>query len=278
MKKLIILLIFIPLFSLSQTLYKTEKRTDIDYKDNVFYLDKKDLLDIYIPKGKKNYPVVIYFHGGALIAGSKEMGKDVGEKLAKNGIGFVSANYRLSPTVKYPDHINDAQAATEWVFNNIESLGGDLKNVYVSGHSAGAYIAAILALNKELRIHKMKKIKGAILISPFLYVEETAPVRIKRDTIYKSIWGTNQKDWEKASVSPYVEGINENFISIMAENDEVWRKEQNKRFINKLNEKQIADYIEIPNRNHVSLISKILEKDDRLTTAIIEFIQRNLID
>ena len=278
MKKLIILLIFIPLFSLSQTLYKTEKRTDIDYKDNVFYLDKKDLLDIYIPKGKKNYPVVIYFHGGALIAGSKEMGKDVGEKLAKNGIGFVSANYRLSPTVKYPDHINDAQAATEWVFNNIESLGGDLKNVYVSGHSAGAYLAAILALNKELRIHKTKKIKGAILISPFLYVEETAPVRIKRDTIYKSIWGTNQKDWEKASVSPYVEGINENFISIMAENDEVWRKEQNKRFINKLNEKQIADYIEIPNRNHVSLISKILEKDDRLTTAIIEFIQRNLIE
>ena len=52
MKKLIILLIFIPLFSLSQTLYQTEKRTDIDYKDNVFYLDKKDFLDIYIPKGK----------------------------------------------------------------------------------------------------------------------------------------------------------------------------------------------------------------------------------
>ena len=278
MKKLIILLIFIPLFSLSQTLYQTEKRTDIDYNDNVFYLDKKDLLDIYIPKGKKNYPVVVYFHGGALIAGSKEMGKDVGEKLAKNGIGFVSANYRLSPTVKYPSHINDAQAATEWVFNNIESLGGDLKNVYVSGHSAGAYLAAILALNKELRIHKMKKIKGAILISPFLYVEETAPVRIKRDTIYKSIWGTNQKDWEKASVSPYVEGNNENFISIMAENDEAWRKDQNKRFITKLNEKQIASYVEIPNRNHVSLISKILEKDDQLTTTIIEFIQRNLID
>tara|TARA_B100001287_G_C22680546_1_gene530100 strand:+ start:2692 stop:3528 length:837 start_codon:yes stop_codon:yes gene_type:complete len=278
LKKLIILLIFIPLFSLSQTLYQTEKRTDIDYKDNVFYLDKKDFLDIYIPKGKKNYPVVVYFHGGALIAGSKEMGKDVGEKLAKNGIGFVSANYRLSPTVKYPSHINDAQAATEWVFNNIESLGGDLKNVYVSGHSAGAYLAAILALNKELRIHKMKKIKGAILISPFLYVEETAPVRIKRDTIYKSIWGTNQKDWEKASVSPYVEGNNENFISIMAENDEAWRKDQNKRFITKLNEKQIAGYVEIPNRNHVSLISKILEKDDQLTTTIIEFIQRNLID
>ncbi len=64
----------------------------------------------------------------------------------------------------------------------------------------------------------------------------------------------------------------------MAENDEAWRKDQNKRFITKLNEKQIASYVEIPNRNHVSLISKILEKDDQLTTTIIEFIQRNLID
>ena len=44
----------------------------------------------------------------------------------------VSANYRLSPTAKYPDHLNDAQAATDWTFNNIESFGGDLKNIYVS--------------------------------------------------------------------------------------------------------------------------------------------------
>ena len=180
-------------------------------------------------KGEGNYHVIVYFHGGALIAGSKEMGKDIGEKLAKNGIGFVSANYRLSPTAKYPDHLNDAQTATDWTFNNIEPLGGDLKNIYVCGHSAGAYLAAVLALNKDLKIHKMRKIKGAILISPFLYVEETAPARIKRDTIYKSIWGTNPEDWEKASVSPHIDGNNERFISIMAENDAVWRKEQNKR-------------------------------------------------
>ena len=273
MKKLILLLLFIPLVSFSQNSYKVDKITDIDYNNNVVFPEKKDFLDIHIPSGKENYPVIVYFHGGALIAGSKEMGKDIGEKLAKNGIGFVSANYRLSPTAKYPDHLNDAQAATEWTFNNIESFGGDLKNIYVSGHSAGAYLAAILALNKDLKIHKMRKIKGAILISPFLYVEETAPERIKRDTIYKSIWGTNPKDWEKASVSPHMDGNNENFISIMAENDAVWRKEQNKRFINKLKEKQRADYIEIPNRDHSSLISKILEKDDQVSKTIIEFIR-----
>ena len=152
-------------------------------------------------------------------------------------------------------------------------MGGDLKNIYLSGHSAGAYLAAILGLNKTLKIHKKRKIRGVILISPFLYVEETAPVRIRRDAKYKSIWGTNPKDWEKASVSHHLEGNNDNFISIMAENDETWRKEQNQRFINKLKNKQISSYVEIANRNHSSLVKKILEKDDQVSSTIIKFIK-----
>ncbi len=244
----------------------------------MIYPDKKELLDIYIPEGKKNYPVIVYFHGGALLTGSKEMGKDIGEKLAKSGVGFESANYRVSPVAKYPDHLNDAQAATEWTFNNIESFGGDLKNIYVSGHSSGAYLSAVLALNKDLKIHKMRKIRGAKLISPFLYVEETAPVRIKRDSIYKSTWGTNPKDWKKALVSPHNKGNNENFISIMAVNDEVWRKEKNKRFINKLKKKQTGSYLEMPNRNRSSLFNKILDDDDQVSATIIGFIQSTIIN
>ena len=78
MKKLT-LLILIPILSFGQNLYKVDKITDIDYNDNVVFPEKKDFLDIYIPNGEENYPVIVYFHGGALIAGSKEMGKDIGE-------------------------------------------------------------------------------------------------------------------------------------------------------------------------------------------------------
>ena len=53
------------------------------------------------------------------------MGKDICVKLAKNGIGFVSANYRVSPIAKYPGYLDDAHAAAELTFNKIESLGGD---------------------------------------------------------------------------------------------------------------------------------------------------------
>lgn len=67
-----------------------------------------------------------------------------------------------------------------------------------------------------MKIHKIIKIRGVILISPFLYVEETAPERIKKDSVHKSIWGFKTKDSEKASVSQYIDGDNENFISILA--------------------------------------------------------------
>ena len=54
----------------------------------------------------------------------------------------MAANYRLSPGVMHPAHVQDAAAATAWVYNNIAEFGGDPQNIYVSGHSAGAYLAA----------------------------------------------------------------------------------------------------------------------------------------
>ena len=70
MKKLFLFLLIVPVVSFGQTLYEVDKITDIDYNENVIYLNKKDLLDIYIPK-KKKFPVIVFFHGGALLRGSK---------------------------------------------------------------------------------------------------------------------------------------------------------------------------------------------------------------
>ena len=86
MKKLILFLLIIPIVSLGQTLYEVDKITDIDYNENVIYPNKKDLLDIYIPK-KKKFQVIVFFHGGALLRGSKEMGKD--KILVLGASGFI---------------------------------------------------------------------------------------------------------------------------------------------------------------------------------------------
>lgn len=165
---------------------QTVTALDVDYLPEADYADHKDRLDIYLPLGATKTPVVVYFHGGGLLYGDKSLGQVVAKRLLAHGIGLVSANYRLSPGVMHPAHVEDAAAATAWVFKNIADYGGDPQQLYVSGHSAGAYLAALLALDPQhLGRHQMSPgdIRGAIPISPFLYVEETARDRPK------TVWG-----------------------------------------------------------------------------------------
>lgn len=112
-------------------------------------------------------------------------------KLAASDIGLVSANYGLSTEFKYPDHVNDTAAALLWVLHNIANYCGDSSKVYVSGHSSGVYLAALLILAPTFLKSNdvLQKIKSGILISAFLYAEETAKDRIAIEPIYKSIWG-----------------------------------------------------------------------------------------
>lgn len=103
-------------------------------------------LDIYLPD-MIEYPVFVYFHGGGLAAGSKEEAVFAG-RLAENGIGVVSANYRMYPKAHFPDYIKDAAAAVAWVKNNINMYGKCTK-IFVGGSSAGAYLSMMLCFDRK---------------------------------------------------------------------------------------------------------------------------------
>lgn len=250
---------------------------DIDYITDSVYDNDKDLLDIYMPEGKKDVPVIVYFHGGALLMGDKSWGKDIGTKIAESGIGLVSVNYRLSPEFQHPTHANDAAAATAWVVNNIQAYGGNPKKVYVSGHSAGAYLAALVAIDSSLlQVHNIVdfKINGAILISPFLFVEETAKDRIEMDSTYKTIWSNNPNKWLEASVTPHIGANRDNIILIYADGDDDWRKEQNERFAKAMSDAgniRISTN-EVADRNHASILTAITEDDDKVINLIRNFV------
>ncbi len=252
---------------------------DIDYIADSVYNNNKDFLDIYMPEDIKNVPVIVYFHGGALLEGNKSWGKDIGYKVAESGIGLISVNYRLSPGFQHPTHLNDVAAATAWVINNIEAYGGNPQKVYVAGHSAGAYLAALLAIDfsvLQAQNIEQSKIKGAILISPFLYVEETAKVRIERDPIYKTIWGNEPQSWKEASVTPHILPDRDNILLIYADKDEDWRKEQNERFASAMvavgNLQVFTE--EVPNRTHVTIVTAIMDDDDRIVNLINDFVRK----
>ncbi len=103
-------------------------------------------LDLYYPVDKEDYPVLVWFHGGGLEVGEK----DVQEGLKNGGYAIATVNYRLyGKGAKCPDYTNDAAEAVAWVINNIEQYGGDPSKVYIGGHSAGGYLALMLALDKS---------------------------------------------------------------------------------------------------------------------------------
>ena len=145
MKRQIALLLSVCLYCLHINAQTYKQVNDISYTKKTDAYSKERLkLDVYYPEGKKDCPVVVWFHGGGLEGGSKE----IPWKLREKGIVVVGANYRLLPKVTVKETLDDAAEAVTWVFNNITQYGGDKKKIIVSGHSAGGYLSMMLCLNK----------------------------------------------------------------------------------------------------------------------------------
>jgi len=143
-------------------------------KENIFYYEGTDykpdtfqkemcVLDIYYPKNGSNFSTVIWFHGGGLTGGQKE----IPEALKNKGVCIVGVGYRLSPKVNCPKYIEDAAAAVAWTFRHIKSYGGDPARIFVSGHSAGGYLSLMVGMDKKwLNVYGVDANKIAGLI-PF---------------------------------------------------------------------------------------------------------------
>ena len=129
------------------------------------YIKEQCVLDIYKPIGKTNAPVIVWYHGGGLTGGTKAIPKE----LLDYGYLIVSVEYRLSPKAKAPAYIEDAAASTAWVFQNIAQYNGNVKQIFLSGHSAGGYLDLMIGLeNKWLAKHGINtnQIAGLIPLSP----------------------------------------------------------------------------------------------------------------
>lgn len=119
---------------------------DIPYTNKTDAYAKERLkLDIHYDEEGKNLPVIVWFHGGGLTQGEKEMPK----KLKDKGFVVVGVNYRLLPNVSIDKTLDDAAESLAWVTKNIGKYGGDSKRIVVSGHSAGGYITLMLALDRK---------------------------------------------------------------------------------------------------------------------------------
>lgn len=109
---------------------------------------ERQKLDVYAPRGARgDAPVAVFFYGGSWDSGRRQDYGWVGRALASRGFVAIVADYRLYPEVRYPAFLEDGAAAVRWASENAARFGGDPRRIVLAGHSAGAYNAAMLALD-----------------------------------------------------------------------------------------------------------------------------------
>ena len=118
--------------------------------DQAYGEDPRQRLDVYRPAALASgngAPLAVFFYGGSWSSGDRADYRFVGEALASRGIVTVVADYRLSPAVRYPTFLQDCARAVRWAHDHAARLGADPRRLHTVGHSAGAYNAAMMALD-----------------------------------------------------------------------------------------------------------------------------------
>lgn len=166
---------------------------DVPYRTNG---GERNQMDLYLPN-RRTFPVVVFAHGGAWVAGDKAVHGHLGTFLARHGIGAVLINYRLAPQVCHPVPAQDLARAFAWTRKNIGSYGGDPDRLYLCGHSAGGHSAALVGTDE------------AFLAAEGLSFEHVRGV-ISISGVYKIHWnitlarlGFVFRDSDKRAASPY---------------------------------------------------------------------------
>lgn len=188
---------------------------DVVYVERTGFDPKLTSLDIFAPKEGSGFPVVVMIHGGGWKGGDKRFGAASENKanfFVEHGCVFASINYRLSPAVKHPAHVEDVAAAIAWIHDHARDHGGDPDLLFVMGHSAGAHLAALVAVD-ERRLAKHQKslstVKGVILLDGAGYdIARTSEwtKRIGRlPEMYADAFGAEEDGWKDASPISYLE-------------------------------------------------------------------------
>jgi acetyl esterase/lipase len=243
----------------SQCPDKFHRVRDIDYDSEPAADPIRHQLDVYLPVGVKDFPVVMFVHGGAWMAGDNRccgLYSSVGEFLASHGIGAVLPNYRLSPGVKHPEHIKDVAKAFAWTKAHIGEFGGRCDQLFVAGHSAGGHLVSLLATDEQyLKALGLSTadIRGVIALSGVYRIpggkldlriggsdamsfrlDEVAPFRREsspgpaaradsgiplRLNVYGSVFGNDSDEREDASPIAHVRRGLPPFLIVTAEHD-----------------------------------------------------------
>jgi acetyl esterase/lipase len=254
--------------------WKVKAVKNLDYYDGPGKDKNKHKLDLYLPEGGKDFPVLFFVHGGAWVFGDRGdffglLYGGLGNFYAKQGIGVVVISYRLSPGVTHPEHVKDVARAFAWTYKNIGRYGGKTDRLFLCGHSAGGHLVSLLSTDERyLKAHDLspKNIRAVIPISGVYRVPANFLPRV---------FGTDDDAGKKASPITYVKKGLPPFFILYADRDlPGCDKKPSEAFCKALCDKGTkAKTLEIKESNHYNILFDAGKRDTTVSTAILGFIR-----
>ncbi len=248
--------------------------------EDIAYLPDKEpshRLDLYLPREKKNFPVLVFVHGGGWRRGDKSGSLGayarLGGALAREGIGAVIINYRLAPLVSYREQARDVAAALRWTDENISRYGGDRMGIFLGGHSAGAHLALLAALDSAYR---SPPIRGIIFWSGIADISsalETSPEPLRKG-MYEAAFGDDPREWRRASPINYLSRLDTPLLIIYGDKNFPQIRRQARLLLEKAREFKLPVTCRvIAGRSHLTEVSSFPSKKSAARKAIVDFIR-----
>lgn len=247
---------------------------DLAYKEGSALSDyekERCRLDLYLPEGRRDFPVLVWFHGGALTQGSKDEHAELGSRFAADGVAVAMANYRLSPRVRYPEYNRDAAASVAWALRHASEYGGRPDLVFVGGHSAGGYLTMIIGADESYLNASggsPDRLAGLIPISGQMATHSTVRAERGDEGIGLLVDSAAPLNHVRRGLPP--------ILNICAEKDD-WRRLEENRLLQLLLEKESAAASTlhvIAGRDHMTVITEATRREDPVADKILKFIAR----
>ena len=240
--------------------------------------DELHTIDIYLPQEKPaSAPIIVFLHGGGMVAGDKDMGNTDGllygnipTFFARQGMIGINANYRLVPDIHWPQGAEDIRDIVAWIKDNILDFGGDPESIFLMGSSAGASHVATYLFHEPSHLTSGSGVIGGILNSGSFSASD--------NDVAKTYYGEDRAQREKrvglGLISSY-QGSRIPIFLLSAQLDSFGIETSVAKAYAMLCDKyeDCPKYVQLHGHNHVSGVMSFNSIDDQMSSQVLEFVQ-----
>jgi acetyl esterase/lipase len=249
------------------------------FKDQVYDPENNLKLDVFAPrKAPSPKKILVFMHGGNWVNGKKSLYAFFGKGLARKDIVGVMISYRLSPRTDIAGMAEDVAKSIKWIKENASMIHGDTSQIFVSGHSAGGHLAAMVATDDTYfkKLKMANPIKGVVLIDAYgldVYSYLKASTS-ERDSRYFPIFSTEPANWKKYSPVYYLDKQTPPIIQFVGGRTNRIIKDMNAEFYEEVKKYQLeAKLIVVKRKRHVPMIFQFYNSKVKSYRDIVDFMK-----